>query len=162
MKKLILILALFTLTACQSAEEPIMEAELPTEPATTMAVPAVLGSDVEEMIVEEAIESTEIPEESEEEKTPEPVAETPLRVINISAARWEFTPSVIRAKQGEKVLIKVNNTDTTHNFSVPKLGMNSNTNEFMLETSEKGEFEFFCANFCGSGHGEMKGIIIIE
>ena len=35
-------------------------------------------------------------------------------------------------------------------------------NQIKLDTSKTWEFEFSCANFCGAGHSNMVGKIIIE
>ncbi len=87
--------------------------------------------------------------------------QSPPRVINISAKMYEFSTHEIRVKQGEKVLLKIENLDTTHGIRIPKLNQNGNE-ELLLDTSQKGTFPFTCNNLCGVGHSDMKGQIIIE
>lgn len=157
MKKLSLFtFALLTLSACGTTGTTTPqsgESDGSMGVSTIMPVPAEFGSDVEEMIVTEDIENEEV-NESEDNR--------PTRIVEVSAVRFEFTPSVILAKQGEKVLIKIDNTDTVHNIFIPELDQFENSREFLLDTSKKGEFEFNCANFCGEGHLTMTGKIIIE
>ncbi len=125
----LIIIALFSLSACQSKVNPEPnEVELPASP----------------------ISSESLGDESD------------IREITVNARRFEFSPSIIKAKKGEKVKIKINNIDTLHNIQIPELNEFSNTEEFILDTSKSGEFDYFCSNICGLGHGDMKGKIIIE
>jgi len=82
------------------------------------------------------------------------------RHINIDAKRWDFGPE-IRVKQGEDIMLMINNIDTTHGIIIPDLGVSGN-NMVTFKANTKGEYEFFCNNFCGSGHKGMKGKIIVE
>jgi len=97
--------------------------------------------------------SSEIPKKEILKKSP--------REIQISAKRFEFSPREIRVKKGEKIILKIKNADATHGIFIPALGVSGNEKvEFTAEKS--GEFDFQCANFCGSGHREMTGKIIVE
>jgi len=82
------------------------------------------------------------------------------RHINIDAKRWDFGED-IRVKQGEDVMLMINNIDTTHGIFIPELNVRGN-NVVTFTADTKGEFEFFCNTFCGSGHKGMTGKIIVE
>ncbi|NJP03734.1 hypothetical protein HC823_00400 [Candidatus Gracilibacteria bacterium] len=45
----------------------------------------------------------------------------------------------------------------THNISIPAFDIN-NQEEATFTATESGEFEFHCANMCGSGHRDMNEI----
>lgn len=83
------------------------------------------------------------------------------RTIQIDAKWFDFNPNEIRLKQGEDVTIQINNLDATHGINIPKLGIRGD-NIVRFRFDKKGEFEFYCNNFCGEGHSDMIGKIIVE
>ena len=98
--------------------------------------------------------------------TPPPVATEP-RVIAITTNTWVFTPNMITAKKGEKVIIQLTGIAGTHGFSSPELGINAmvtpgQTISVTLPTDVAGTFKFFCSIPCGVGHKDMVGTITIE
>ena len=89
------------------------------------------------------------------------------RVIRIEASNWKFTPSTINAKVGEKVQIEMVNVSGMHGIAVPELGIDVKADEGQtvtvdLPTDKAGTFPFKCNVFCGEGHREMTGTIVIE
>ncbi len=83
------------------------------------------------------------------------------KVISISAKKWEFSQKIIEAKKWEKLIIKVENSDTLHGIAIPEMQLVWDT-EIQVDTSQVWEFEFRCANYCGEGHQDMVGKIIIK
>jgi cytochrome c oxidase subunit 2 len=84
-----------------------------------------------------------------------------FREINIEAYKFGYSPEVISIKQGEKIRLVIDNTDTLHGIRIPDLNLKGNeVIEFTAD--EIGEFDWYCTNFCGDGHREMGGKIIIE
>lgn len=96
-----------------------------------------------------------------EVKAPTPAPQQVVKNITLTAKRWEYSPSTIRAKEGDKIVITINNTDTTHGIAIPDLGISGN-NVVTIENAKKGTYTFMCANFCGQGHSEMKGTLIVD
>lgn len=92
---------------------------------------------------------------------PAPAAVPSVRTITLSAQRFQFGPAAIRMKANEKLIIKINNIDFTHGVTIPTLGIYE-TDEMVLEGVNPGTYEFRCANYCGEGHGGMKGTLIVE
>jgi cytochrome c oxidase subunit II len=84
-----------------------------------------------------------------------------MRHVQIDATWFEFNPNVIRIKQGEEVMIMINNLDVDHGINIPALGLRGNS-IIAFTAHTKGEFDFFCDNFCGEGHRDMVGKLIIE
>ena len=117
---------------------------------------------------------------SEQEKPPE----KPPRIIQVTAKNFEFEPSVIRVKAGEKIQLKLTSVDRTHGIHInpfpgggqpntpPGLSFTygddclklkkdlTATLEFTAEAP--GTYAFSCCKKCGTGHGKMKGQIIVE
>jgi cytochrome c oxidase subunit 2 len=107
-----------------------------------------------------------------------------VRVIEVTAKKYEYTPSPIRVKQGTKVQLRITSLDKTHGFKInlypdgsdakgdPGLVFSSNENCFKLENGvptvvdfvgrTPGTYSFHCCNRCGLGHGGMKGQLIVE
>jgi cytochrome c oxidase subunit 2 len=84
-----------------------------------------------------------------------------VREITIDAQRFAFSSDTITVKQGEVVRVKINNLDGLHGMRIPELGIyGDNFVEFSAD--KKGEFMFYCNNYCGEGHSNMQGKIIVE
>ena len=98
---------------------------------------------------------------------PPGMAQSDVREIKMTAKKYEFSPAEIRVKQGEKVRLLITPTDRAHGFEIKELNIKAKLpkgQETAIEfTADKsGEMEFHCADFCGLGHGKMKGKLIVE
>ena len=89
------------------------------------------------------------------------------RVINVVAKRYEFVPPAIEVIQGERVRIVVTSGDGFHGFGIKKFDVSKEiargetvTIEFKPDVA--GEFPILCTGFCGDGHEEMKGLLIVK
>jgi len=92
----------------------------------------------------------------------------PPRDIEMIASRFKFEPETLQVTEGDRVRLTVRSTDTEHGFSikrmnvrvaVPKTG-EPVTVEFVAE--RPGTYEFKCSEYCGSGHGRMKGQLVVS
>ena len=98
---------------------------------------------------------------------PPGVAQSEVHEIKMTAKKYEFSPAEIRVKQGEKVRLLITATDRDHGFEIKPLGIKMDLKKGQetaveFEATKSGEMEFHCANFCGMGHGKMKGKLIVE
>jgi cytochrome c oxidase subunit II len=89
------------------------------------------------------------------------------RVIEMEARRFRFTPNEITVRRGEAVTLAIRSIDFTHGFSLPDLGLRSDlipgkVTRIKLTPTRAGKFTFLCDNFCGDGHENMNGILIVE
>ncbi|MCU6498253.1 cupredoxin domain-containing protein [Rugamonas sp. A1-17] len=89
------------------------------------------------------------------------------RVIKIEARKFRFAPNVIELKKGEAVVLELTALDFPHGFSVPDLKIRADLVmgkpvQMKLKPETAGQFGFLCDNFCGSGHEEMAGTIIVK
>ena len=89
----------------------------------------------------------------------------------MNVVRSHFTPDIIQAKVGDKVIVHLNNTeqtpDATHGFAVPTKNVmvsldpgEATTVEFVAD--KPGSFSFYCTEFCSALHLEMQGWLIVE
>lgn len=88
------------------------------------------------------------------------------RTIHIGVRQFEWDPKVIRAQQGELARLVVHNADVKHGLAIPELGVNEDIPPdgavITFKATKKGTFDFFCSVYCGVGHAEMQGRIIVE
>ncbi len=88
------------------------------------------------------------------------------RTIHIGVRQYAWDPATITAKKGELVRLIIHNADVKHGLVIPDLGVDQDIPpdgavvEFLA--SKVGTFEFFCSVWCGEGHVEMRGKIMIE
>ena len=114
---------------------------------------------------------------------PAAAQEQQVQVIELTAKKYEYSPSPIHVKAGTKVQLKITATDHDHGFKVaaeakgdsagkPGLVFTSpqdcwqikkgetTTIEFVAQTP--GTYPFKCCHVCGFGHGGMHSEIIVE
>ena len=87
--------------------------------------------------------------------------------ITMSAFQFAFDPAQIRVKKGDLVRIRVKSTDVTHGFAINEYGINRtlqpNQEEVIEFTADRqGTFTFYCSVYCGAGHSNMRGTLIVE
>ena len=113
-----------------------------------------------------------------------------VKVIEVSAKKYEFTPQEVHVKKGSKVELKVHSVDEAHGiklslypkgspkggkdkaspglvFSDPaangKVDKDKDKDQILEFTAqEAGTYDFECARFCGFGHRHMKGTLVVD
>ena len=87
--------------------------------------------------------------------------------IAVTANKFSFDPDPIRVKKGDRVRLHITSLDVAHGFMLPDFGINEPINpgettnvEFVADKA--GTFTFRCSVFCGSGHQQMTGTLIVE
>ena len=89
----------------------------------------------------------------------------PPRAVDINAKRFEFTPNEVHLKVGEPVTIHIVSSDRPHGLMVKPLGLDLDSDENPSATitpAQAGRFTAICDHYCGSGHGNMKMVFIVE
>ncbi len=91
----------------------------------------------------------------------------PDRIIYLKARMFSFSPDSIRVKQGEKLRIIAESIDVRHGFLMEKFNINETLEpgqkkriDFIAD--EKGKFVFRCSVYCGQGHSNMRGELLVE
>ncbi len=88
------------------------------------------------------------------------------QVIRLTAKKFEYTPNEITLKKGVPVVLEITSLDRDHGFKVPELGVRADvkpgeTTRVSIVPDRTGRFEFRCDVFCGSGHEDMAGEIVV-
>src|SRR5258708_9412410 len=89
------------------------------------------------------------------------------QVVRISAKRFEYDPPEIRLKKGVPVTLELTALDRHHGFKMPPLGVRADvlpgeTTRIDLVPDKVGTVSFLCDVFCGDGHEDMEGRIVVE
>ena len=89
-----------------------------------------------------------------------------VKVIRINAKKFDFTPSEITVKKGVPVALELTSSDRVHGFSLPDFKLTAKIEPGKVTRVEftpdkTGEFTFSCNIFCGSGHEDMAGSLIV-
>ena len=93
-------------------------------------------------------------------------AETPGE-IKVMASKFEYSPDTIKVKVGQPVTLVLTSFDRIHGFKMPEFGIRTDIipdqeTRVTLTPQKTGTFAFFCDVFCGDGHEEMGGTLIVE
>lgn len=103
----------------------------------------------------------------QKERRPSGRLEEGVRVVEMKAHQFAFEPSTVVVRSGEKVRLKVTSTDVTHGIAIEEYGVDqmlppNETKEVTFTADEAGTYEFHCSVYCGSGHGDMTGQIVVK
>jgi cytochrome c oxidase subunit 2 len=87
--------------------------------------------------------------------------------VDMVVNNFSFSPSVINAKQGDTIKIKLTGADAEHSFYLPAFKVNiavmpGKTKTFSFKVTKKGTFSYTCHIPCGSGHKDMKGTVVVS
>ncbi|GMQ87735.1 MAG: cupredoxin domain-containing protein [Gammaproteobacteria bacterium] len=89
------------------------------------------------------------------------------RVVRITASRFVYNPPRIELRKGEPVMLELISLDRMHGFNIPDLGLRidvlpEQSVRVKLTPDKAGTYTFLCDIFCGDGHGEMSGTIVVK
>ena len=90
------------------------------------------------------------------------------RVVEVLARRFAFEPSQIEATVGERLQLVIRSADGGHGVEIKKLKIKQEvprggepvTIDFTATT--EGSFPILCSEYCGNGHGDMTGMLIVR
>jgi cytochrome c oxidase subunit II len=85
----------------------------------------------------------------------------------ITAKQWSFSPSVIKVKKGDAVMLKLKSLDVAHSLVIREFKINAAIKPNEIKTVEftankAGVFTSVCGVYCGVGHVGMTGTLIVE
>lgn len=87
--------------------------------------------------------------------------------FDLIAKQWAFEPSTIEVNKGDTVKLNIKSIDVRHGFKLPDFRINEALEpgkivniEFVADKT--GTFTFSCSVFCGSGHKDMTGQLIVK
>src|SRR5258708_2130623 len=87
--------------------------------------------------------------------------------IRISAKKFEYHPNKVTAKVGQPVVLVLTSEDRIHGFKMPDFGIRTDIvpgqeTRVTITPQKVGSFVFFCDIFCGDGHEDMSGTLVVE
>ena len=89
------------------------------------------------------------------------------QVVKVVAKRFDYTPREFRVKAGRPIVLEFTSVDFVHGFNMPDMNVRADlppgkVTRVNLPASKAGTYDFLCDNFCGDGHEEMHGRMIVE
>lgn len=89
------------------------------------------------------------------------------RVIEVTASRFAFEPATIEVAVGERVRLVMTSADGVHGLEIKRFDVKKEiprggapvTVEFTA--SAAGRFPILCSEYCGNGHEEMTGTLVV-
>jgi cytochrome c oxidase subunit II len=93
-------------------------------------------------------------------------AEPKEKVIRITAKKFNYTPGEVKLKKGVPVILEFRSQDILMGFSLPDFNVRADivpgkVTRLRLTPDKTGTFIFLCDVFCGTGHEEMNGRIVV-
>jgi cytochrome c oxidase subunit 2 len=96
-----------------------------------------------------------------------PSAQGEPRTIEVLAKRFAFEPARIEVTEGEHVRLVVKSGDGVHGLEIKKFkvskkiprGGDAVNIDFVAAAA--GEFPILCSEYCGDGHEDMKGMLVV-
>jgi cytochrome c oxidase subunit 2 len=88
------------------------------------------------------------------------------REVHITAKKFDFTPDTITLKKGQPVLLVLSSQDRKHGFNLRAFGIRADVNpgesaRIRFTPNKTGKFTFSCDVFCGEGHEDMTGTVVV-
>ena len=89
------------------------------------------------------------------------------QVVKITARRFIYTPAEFKVKAGVPLVLEFTSIDFVHGFNMPDLKVRADLppgriTRLSLPAARPGTYDFLCDNFCGDGHEEMHGRMVVE
>jgi cytochrome c oxidase subunit II len=87
-------------------------------------------------------------------------------IVRVTARKFEYSPNEIVVKKGVVVVLEFASEDRHHGFSLPAFGVRADiepgvVNRVRLRPDRAGRFPFHCDVFCGAGHEDMTGTLVV-
>ena len=87
-------------------------------------------------------------------------------VVQVESKRFEFSPKRIALKKGQPVVLELTALDVPMGFNAPDFHIRADmvpgtVSRIRFTPDKTGEFTFVCDIYCGSGHEDMSGTIVV-
>ena len=87
--------------------------------------------------------------------------------LDVEAKQWEFTPDTITVNKNDRVILHITSVDVTHGFALDAYDIRESLDPGITVTvdfiaNKAGECPFYCSVFCGQGHGQMRGKLVVK
>jgi cytochrome c oxidase subunit II len=97
---------------------------------------------------------------------PRPTRSAQEQVIHMTARKFEYTPNEITVKKDVPVVLEITSVDRDHGFKLRAFDVRADiksgtTTRVRIVPNKTGRFPFQCDVFCGSGHEDMSGELVV-
>ena len=87
--------------------------------------------------------------------------------INVIAKKFVFVPGEIHVRKGQPVVLQFKAPEVPMGFNLPDFGVRTDivpgkTSTLQFTPDKVGTFTFLCDVFCGSGHEDMNGTLVVS
>src|SRR5260370_23948242 len=87
-------------------------------------------------------------------------------VVKLTAKKFEYSPAQITVKKGIPVTLELTSEDSKHGFNLPDFRVRADlkpgaVTRVSFTPDKTGTFTFACDVFCGSGHEDMSGTLVV-
>jgi cytochrome c oxidase subunit 2 len=88
------------------------------------------------------------------------------RVLQLTAQRYVFSPSVLVVYQGESIILRTMAVDVFHSLDVDDYKIHLRLpphvcQVYRFTADKRGVYDFRCSAYCGDGHELMKGRLVV-
>jgi cytochrome c oxidase subunit II len=89
------------------------------------------------------------------------------QVVKLVAQRFHYTPNDFRVTAGRPVVLEITSLDFVHGFNIPDLKLRADlppgkVTRLRFTVEKPGSYDFLCDNFCGDGHEQMNGRMVVQ
>jgi cytochrome c oxidase subunit 2 len=101
----------------------------------------------------------------------DPSAEQEPKTFEVVARRFAFEPDTIEVNEGDRVRLLVTSADGPHGVeikqfkvkkSVPRAKPGDKPVVIEFVANAAGKFPILCSEYCGSGHNDMTGTLVVH
>lgn len=90
-----------------------------------------------------------------------------IKIINLEASQFKFSPNTIVVNKNDIVRLVTTSKDVTHGVYIKDYAINvpvSKKEKKIIEfvATKTGEFNIHCSVYCGTGHSQMHGKLIVK
>jgi len=86
-----------------------------------------------------------------------------VKEFTIDATNFDFDLKEIKVNKGDTVKITLKNSEGNHAVKIDGYNKEVQGDKTISFVADKaGEFQYECSIFCGAGHGDMVGKLIVE
>src|SRR5713226_6726922 len=87
--------------------------------------------------------------------------------IKVTARRFEFDPRTITVQKDQPVRLVITSADVDHGFAIKEFNVSvkiaaKKTKIVEFTPDRAGRFRFYCTVYCGDGHEDMFGELVVE
>jgi cytochrome c oxidase subunit 2 len=89
------------------------------------------------------------------------------RIIEVVARRYAFEPAEIEVAVGETVRLMVRSVDGLHGIEIKQFKVKKELERgadpvaINIKADRAGRFPIICSEYCGEGHDDMKGTLVV-